>query len=294
MNKLKSIVTAVDFLDEARYAADRAAIVAKEHRAHLSLVYVISHSSLEDLQRLFSVPAEAKDKLVDEASRRLNEMAAEIGKTTGLVTNACVKVGPVLDEILSVTEETDLLVLRVRESNPVPDLILGTTAERLVAKCRRPVLVVKRPSRTQYKHVVVPVDFSPYSAPALKLARQIAPNARITIVHAFRVPFEAKLSLTGVTDEAIRRYCEEERQDAMKKIEAMIHDIKGDSSLISFAVERGKGSDVILAKEKDLSADLIVIGKHGQSMFEELLFGGTTRYVLAGSQCDVLVVHEKD
>lgn len=80
----------------------------------------------------------------------------------------------------------------------------------------------------------------------------------------------------------------------MKKIEAMIHDIRGDSLLISFAVERGKVSDVILAKEKDLSADLIVIGKHGQSMIEELLFGSTTRYVLVGSQCDVLVVQEKD
>lgn len=196
MNKLKSIVTAIDFLDEAQHAADRAAIVAKEHQAHLSLVYVISHSSLKELQRLFSARAEAKDKLVDAARRSLNEMAAEIGKTTGLVTNACVKVGPVLDEILSVTEEADLLVLRVRGSNHVQNLILGTTTERLVGKCKRPVLVVKRPSRTLYEHVIVPVDFSPYSAPALKMARQIAPNARITIVHAFRVPFESKLSLT--------------------------------------------------------------------------------------------------
>jgi hypothetical protein len=89
---------AVDILDEARYAADRAAVVAKEHQSHLNLVYVISHSSLEDLQRLFGAPAEAKDNLLDDASRRLNEVAAEIGKSTGLVTNACVKVGPVLDE----------------------------------------------------------------------------------------------------------------------------------------------------------------------------------------------------
>jgi len=294
VNKLKSIVIAVDFLDEARYAADRAAVVAKEHQSHLSLVYVISHSSLEDLQRLFGAPAETKDKLLDDASRRLNEVAAEIGKSTGLITNACVKVGPVLDEILSVAEGADLLVLRVRGSNPVPDLILGTTAERLVGKCTQSVLVVKRPSQTLYEHVIVPVDFSPYSGPALKMAMQIAPHARITIVHAFRVPFESKLSLLGVTDEAIRQYCEEERQEAVKKIKAMIHDITGDSPLISLAVERGKGADVILAKEKDLSADLIVIGKHGQSMFEELLFGGTTRYVLAGSKCDVLVVHEKD
>ncbi len=272
---------------------DRAAIVAKEHRAHLSLVHVISHP-LNDLQRLFSAPTEAKNILVDDARRRLNEVTAEIGKTTCVVTNACVKIGPVLDELLSAAEAADLLVLGGSGSNRLQDLILGTTTERLLGKCKRPVLVAKRPSQTQYEHVIVPVDFSPYSAPALKMARQIAPNARITIVHAFHVPSKEKLSLAGVTDEAIRRYSEEERQEAVKKIEDMIHDITDNPSLISFAVERGKGSDVILAKEKDLSADLIVIGKHGQSMIIELLFGSTTRYVLVGSRCDVLIVQEKD
>jgi nucleotide-binding universal stress UspA family protein len=281
VDKLKSIVVAIDMLDEGRYAADRAAIVAKAHRAHLSLVYVIA-------------PAETLDKLVDDTRRRLNEVAAEIGKTTGLVTNACVKVGPVLDEILSMTEDADLLVLGVPGSNPPQDTILGTTAERLLGKCKRPMLVAKCPSKIMYEHVIVPVDFSPYSAPALNMARQIAPNARITILHAVRVPSEAKLSLAGLTDEAIRRYSDEERQEAVKKIEAMIHSITDNPSLISFAVERGKGPEVILAKETDLSADLIVIGKHGQSMIEELLFGSTTRYVLVGSRCDVLIVQEKD
>lgn len=292
MNKLKSIVAAIDFLDEARYAVDRAAIVAEEHRAHLSLVHVISHP-LNDLQRLFSAPTEAANILVDDARRRLNDVAAEIGKTTGVVTNACVKVGPVLDEILSVAETADLLVLGGRGSHRLQDLILGTTTERLLGKCKRPVLVAKRPSQTRYEYVIVPVDFSPYSIPALKMARQIAPNARITIVHAFHVPSKEKLSLAGVTDEAIRRYSEEEREEAVKKIEAMIRDITDNPSPISSAVEPGRGSDVILAKEKDLSADLIVIGKHGQSMIE-LLFGSTTRYVLVGSRCDVLVVQEKD
>ena len=57
--------------------------------------------------------------------------------------------------------------------------------------------------------------------------------------------------------------------------------------------ERGNVSRVMLAQEEQLSADLIVIGKHGRSMVEEWLLGGVTRHVLAGSKCDVLVVHER-
>jgi nucleotide-binding universal stress UspA family protein len=49
---------------------------------------------------------------------------------------------------------------------------------------------------------------------------------------------------------------------------------------------------VILAQEEQLSADVIVIGKQGRSMIGEWLLGGVTRHVLAGSKCDVLVVHE--
>jgi nucleotide-binding universal stress UspA family protein len=45
---------------------------------------------------------------------------------------------------------------------------------------------------------------------------------------------------------------------------------------------------MILAKEKQLGVDLIVMGKHG-SMIEDLLIGSVTRHVLSDSRCDVLV-----
>lgn len=44
--------------------------------------------------------------------------------------------------------------------------------------------------------MIVPVDFSSYSAPALTMASRMAPNARIAILHAFRVPFEGDCVLS--------------------------------------------------------------------------------------------------
>jgi len=38
-----------------------------------------------------------------------------------------------------------------------------------------------------------------------------------------------------------------------------------------------------------MDCDLIVLGKHGESMVEELLLGSVTKQVLAESQGDVLV-----
>jgi nucleotide-binding universal stress UspA family protein len=294
MKTMTSIIAATDFSDEAQYAAERAAMVAKEQHATLNVLHVISDSALQDLRRLFHAPADVEAKLIDDARGMLQDVAASIGQKTGKEARADVRSGQVLAEILAASESADLLVLGAHGATPLRNLMLGTTAERLLRMCRRPMLVAKRLPHAAYEQVIVGVDFSRYSAPALNMARRIAPGARITIVHAFRVPFEGRLRIAGAADDTIQRYCEEQRQDAVKRIRDLIRESKDDAYRISFAVEHGDPSRVILAKEDELSADLIVIGKHGQSRIEALLLGSVTRHVLTGSKCDVLVVHERE
>lgn len=290
---IASIVVAVDFSDDARHAAERAAMLAAEQRAQLDFVHVISGSSLDRLHTWLGAPADSEARLREEAERSLNDMIKDIAGKRDIAAGAFVKTGHVLNQILSSSESADLLVLGAHGRNPLRDLSLGTTAERSLRMSKQPVLVVKRPPRALYGQVIVPVDFSAYSAPALRMARLIAPTARITVVHAFRVPFEGRLRIAGASEESILAYCEEERREAEKEIKDLISDSDDDALRMSYAVERGNVSRVILAQEEKLSADLIVIGKHGRSMVEEWLLGGVTRHVLAGSTCDVLIVHER-
>lgn len=182
----------------------------------------------------------------------------------------------------------DLLVHGTRGTNPLRDLELGTTAERLRRTCRRPTLVVKRVAITAYEQVIVPVDFSPYSAPTLSMASRIAPHACISTVHAFRVSFEARLHIAGATDDTIQRYCDEQRQDAVWRIDQLIAECLPQAQRTACIVERGNLSSVILAQAQ--AADLIVTGKQGQSRAEELLLGNVTRHGLAGSSRNILVV----
>lgn len=99
--------------------------------------------------------------------------------------------------------------------------------------------------------------------------------------------------MAGAAEESILAYSEEEREEAVKKIKDLIRSSGDDAFRMSYVVELGDISRVILAQEQKSSADLIVIGKHGRSMVEEWLLGGVTRHVLAGSTCDVLVAHER-
>ncbi len=58
---------------------------------------------------------------------------------------------------------------------------------------------------------------------------------------------------------------------------------------VSFRVLHGDASVSILTLEQELDCDLIILGKHGQGVLEELLLGSVTKHILAESSCDVLV-----
>lgn len=293
MSTIQSLLAATDFSDHGRHAVRRAGLLAAAHQARLTLMHVMNGPSLEALRSVFRVPEGAEARLVAEARQALDELAAALAGEVRPAPVTQVRIGRVLDELLAASGQADLLVLGARGWNPVRDVLLGSTADRLLRKCRRPVLVVKRAPRERYRRVLVPVDFSPCSAAALQLALHIAPGAEITVVHAFEVPFEGKLWLADVAEEKIGEYRSQARQQALDQIDLLLRETGADPSRTRRVVAQGDAAPLILAEETGRDADLIVIGKHGRSLIEETLLGSVTRHVLADANCDVLVVHEQ-
>ncbi|HZC58172.1 MAG TPA: universal stress protein [Xanthobacteraceae bacterium] len=54
--------------------------------------------------------------------------------------------------------------------------------------------------------------------------------------------------------------------------------------------KRGAG-EVLLAKAEELGCDLIIKGAYTQSRLRQMIFGGTTRYILANAKLPVLMAH---
>lgn len=160
---------------------------------------------------------------------------------------------------------------------------------RLLSRTTCPVLVVKQPPHEPYRRLLVPVDFSPSSLRAIRHARSIAPQAEIVLLHAFEVPFEGKLRYASVDEDAINRYWIVAKQEATQKLHALCNEAGLSSIETQRIVLHGDPTVCIIEQEQERDCDLIVIGKHGQSVLEELLLGSVTRHVLAESQSDVLV-----
>lgn len=292
MGNIKKLLAATDFSDDARQAVLRAAYLAAQLGAQLELLHVMSGPSLSYMHELFKLGSDADTKLLDDARRMLCELADDVAEKTGFAAIPRVQTGHVTNEILSAADQADMLILGARGLNQMRDLFIGTTAERLLYKCKRPVLVSKRSPHGPYRRVIVPVDLSHHSAALLRMAAWIAPQADITIVHAFDVPFEGKLWLAGVEEDEIQRYRVQARLKAQDQIEMLMQSL-GDTSLrLHQTVEHGDAARVILEQEEESNPDLIVIGRHGQSIMGELLLGSVARHVLSYSRCDVLVANE--
>ena len=293
MNSLTRILAATDLSAPARHAVARAFSVAAATGAQLTLLHVLDQMGLERLRALLGGSAQAvEQRLLDEARQRLGQMVAELGPRHGVGAGVHLVSGRVLAVILDEADAQDaqLVVLGARGEGHLGRMLLGTTAERLLRRSIRPMLVVKQFPHEAYRRVLVPVDFSPWSRQAVELARAVAPTAELILLTAFEAPFEAKLRYAGVEEDVLNRYLAAARQEAL----AGLHDLAAEVGLgtgqVRLHVQHGDASRVILVQEQELDCDLIVMGKHGQGMIEELLLGSVTKHVLAESVGDVLVV----
>lgn len=294
MKPLTRILAATDLSAPARHAVDRAFRIAVETGASLDIAHVISQDALDTLRRFLGTRASPVEQhILDEAHGKLVQLAADLNQTHGLSAGVHVSAGTVLRMILDQADAMDanLLVLGARGESYLSHLLLGTTAERLLRRTLRPVLMVKQTSHEPYRRVLVPVDFSPWSATALKLARSVAPQAELVLLHAFEAPFESRLQYAGIDEETINHYRMAAREESMIQLEAIAAEAGLGSDTVRLSAHHGDASRTILTQEQELDCDLIVMGKHGQGVMEELLLGSVTKHILSESACDVLVAN---
>jgi len=277
---LKTLLVATDFSEDARHAALRAALLAREHGAKAALLHVAPELPLA---------AELALKASGAMEHALEALTTELERESGFAFEPRLARGPVTDALCAAAAGCDVVVVGARGQHPVRDLALGTTAERMVRRSPAPVLVVKRKPLGAYRRALVPVDFSDDSAAALAAAARLAQGASLDLLHAFEAPFESTLQLAGAPQAEIDRHRREARDAARAAMNAMIEKL-GLAPRASRILEHGYAPARIAEAEQRIGADLLAIGKHGKGAVEELLLGSVTLHALSAAACDVLVV----
>jgi nucleotide-binding universal stress UspA family protein len=253
----------------------------------LHLLHVLDSSSAKSLLRS-SPTLELEQPLRIEAERALASLADDVVAAGGTVSDHLLREGNVRDEILAAAVGSDLLVLGPRGINPIKDFFLGSTAERMARMIERPMLVVKQDPQVTYDNVLVPVDFSDYSAPALRFAAAVAPSATLHVFHALDCPLQGRLRSAGVTEEGVSAYCSELHREAKASMDELTASVQGRS--VFGMVQAGDARALITELAAANHYTLIVLGKQGRSWLSEHILGSVTRLVLERATCDVVVV----
>jgi nucleotide-binding universal stress UspA family protein len=292
MMQLHSVVAATDLSAPARRAVDRAAALAQAAHASLTLVHVVNSSALNELRRWLESGGEVERSIVEEVRARLHDLAADTAARYRIDVGERMVTGHPVHEIARIAHEreAELVVTGTLGAGLFRHHLLGSTAERVVRKSSRPVLVVRQSPRDPYRRVLVPVDFSRWSAPSLEIARAVAPNAHFVLLHCVTVPFEGRLRLASVDDALVDKYRDAAREEARQRLaELATREGLSRSQWTSVTPVGSNPWMQIVQQEQEQDCDLIAIGKHGRNAVEELLLGSTTNMVIAEGSSDVLV-----
>ena len=135
------------------------------------------------------------------------------------------------------------------------------------------------------KSIVVPVDYSASSAPAVRVALETVEEGGV--VHVLNVipPLEPLSPLGIFGDEDVETNLRERAKDHLEAWLAS-REIEG----VETAIEVGQEGDAIVDFAAEKSADLIVIPSHGHSGLKRILLGSVAERVLRHAHCPTLVL----
>jgi len=293
MDRIQSVLTATDFSDSAGRSIERAALLAAESGARLMVTNIISRGTLNALHDLMSPDSSdnLEDALVKNALDKLHALADDIKQRHQVTPEISVSAGSVLRQIDSAASAIDasLIVMGAHGTGFVRDLLVGSTTDRVLRKTARPMLVVRKAPAGSYSRVLIPVDFSKRSGAAIKLARIVAPQAELILLHSFEVPYEGQLRMAGIEDGKVEELRQSAKRESLKLLDELVVELDLPKDRVHRILVQGQAASAIVEQAASHDCDLIAMGKQGLRMIEELVLGSVTRQVLAHAHCDVLV-----
>jgi len=160
-----------DFTSVADCAVNHASKIAKSFQGEIHLLHVVS-----------------KSKKIDEAKKKLYEIAEETEKKHQVKTTVIVRVGNIFEDIGDVASEigAGYIVMGTHGATGMQK-IMGSYALKVISHSKVPFIIVqeKNPSETDaYDDIVVPIDYSDLAKQKLTVAADIAAHFRSKI-HIF-------------------------------------------------------------------------------------------------------------
>lgn len=267
----------------------RAAMLAAEHEAKLEIVHVAPSVDRYALKRLGFDKLAGRDP--DPPLRHQLDEAVALARSHNVTPTTKLTKGGAASKLVQEAERfgADLVVVGARGERSIKDAVIGTTAERLMERLSRDILVVRAAPKAAYDTVLICVALGPVSCFVVRSAISLSTQARLHMLHAFEPLFETKLVSHGAASETIRSHRLAAKREAAQALHTFLEQcVLPSDRHVATMLRRGNPPHEILIAAAHLKAGVIAVGKN-QSAVEEFFLGSATKHIIRVASSDVLI-----
>jgi nucleotide-binding universal stress UspA family protein len=282
---MNALMLATDLSNRSDLALRRAARLVRQFDCPWYILHVVD----EDQPQL-RIEVE-----VEQVRRYLNSQLAFFTELAGRTPEIWVEVGDPAKHISDCTRwaNIDLLVVGSHRKNPLRDIFVGTTLERLVRTSHVPILLVNRAAEDDYLMPLLALDCSPASAQAVRAAHELGllPKSGAKAMYAFDPLGGAMLLTTGASAGAITGdYSAEERRRAIAELDEFLLKEELGPVIDQRLIEEGQPMTALRRVMDREPVDLLVMGTRGLTGMKRVLIGSVTDAAMRELDCDILAV----
>jgi nucleotide-binding universal stress UspA family protein len=158
--EIKRILYATDLSGSAKHAFNYAATIASKFDAKIIVLHVIetipSNTEWQIVEylgedRWKEIQKKKKQDFIESIKKSLSnfcqEMSSSMTSCSFIVDEILIKEGIPVDEILKTADSKncDIVVMGTHGYGMLADALIGSTVRRVVRRCKKPVMVIRRP-----------------------------------------------------------------------------------------------------------------------------------------------------
>jgi nucleotide-binding universal stress UspA family protein len=286
---LRRVLVATDFSRHSLWAVERAAMLPLASGARVLICHAVHGAPTAKSARRSRGFHEAR---LRQVAQRFTAVAQGRGLDNLRVETEITEGTPFVEIIRQARRiRAQLIVVGRHGKRAVRDLLLGTTAKRVMRKGRVSVLIVNQRPRVAYRRPLIGAALDPSDRQVVlgTLALLEESVGDIAVLHACHVPFEGWIFM-GASGQDRASYRRTALVQSARQMNLLVRGFGSIGIRLTPLVRLGDPRTVIDQAAERRRADLLAVGSHGRSGVARVLLGEVAERVATVSVRDVLVV----
>ncbi len=277
MTSKSKILVPVDFSEQSLIALRQSFNLARFTESEILLLHVIDEDFLCTLSSYFK-DQPYEDPMRDQIQVKLDALANEIQKESGIVIQTAIRKGKIYEEIVKTSHEIEakFIIMGTHGSVGIKKKFIGSNAMRVIKEASCPVITIKGTEHHRgCKKIVLPLDLSKETKEKVGKAIEIA-NFFNSEIHV--------ISVVESDDEFVINKLK-------RQLNQVINIIKDQEiKVISEIINASDVPAAILDYSKKADADLIIIMTQQEIYWTELFIGFAAQEIINSSDIPVLSI----